>query len=215
MSTSLVPQGLGGESKYDDDKALAKLCKTGDYLPYIQLMGSSSEVVKSGQFPMGHFALSENQSHFDLGDEFDCIVIARRSKAMCFGDMTSFYDHDSDTFKAYEEKSKIKQSGYAAGPEFLLWIPAVERLATYYMSNKGGKREAPNVWSFQGQGCTLKAEFVPSNKRNPHSFHAPKAFACNLELKTPNWDEVEEQVKAFKNPKESVGELAEEGGRDR
>lgn len=215
MSTSLIPQDLHGESKYGGEKALTQVSKTGDWLPYIQLMGSSSEKVKAGQFPMGHFALSENQTNLDLGAEFDCVVIAWRPKAMCFNDMTTHFDPDSDMFKAYEEKAKEKNSGYGAGAEFLLWIPQVMRLATYFMANKGGKREAPNVRSFIGQGMTLKAEFVPSTKRNPHSFHAPKAFACNLDLQLPDWDEVKPQIDKFKNPPASDTELASEGGRER
>lgn len=205
---SLVPAGLQQLGKHSSEKSFSEIVKSGDWLPYVQLMGSSNNVVKSGKFPMGHFALTEGKVNNDLGEEFDCIVVGWRSKAMDFNKMKSVFDSESDLFRDIQERSKGKDSGCGCGPEFLLWIPDFGKFATYFMCNKSSKAEAPNVLSYLHTSCTLRVEFIDETKKNPHSYHAPKCKACSRDLDPPDWEASSELISKFLNPPDDGTEAA-------
>ena len=91
-----------GDGKYANEKALAEVTKVGDWLPFIQLMGSNSTEVKQGKFPMGHFCLRSGRQLVDLGTSFVGVFLDWRPKAMKFDSKPiSVFDTEHPKFKEF------------------------------------------------------------------------------------------------------------------
>lgn len=202
-----------GQSKYATEKALSTVTKVGSYLPYIQLMGSNSKVVKRKQFPMGNFALVENKVNHDLGDSFVAYLISWRPKAMQYAPtVQSYFDTESEAFKAVEAKADTKDSNCGFGAEFLLWLPDSRKLATLFLGNKTGRNEAPNLIACIESGvhkCRINAELI-EDKKNDRDWHGAKLFPYDLDIKVfPSPDELKEQLEKFNNPPAATSEPSE------
>ena len=213
---NLIPADIG-PSKFATKEALKTVTKVGDYLPRIQLMSSSSDIVKEGKFPMGHYALIKGKENYlDLTQEFICLILSWRPKAMQFQpDVISSYNPSSDLFKDIEERSKKPQSGCGYGPEFLLWLPEQVELVTYFMGNVTGRNEATNVMALcpsNGKNgvCVFGSHLIKSKKG---TWHGPQVRPYNQEINLPDWALVKPEIEKFNNPSESEIEVAEQTGR--
>lgn len=186
------------------------------FVPYIQLLGSNSRIVKQGKFPMGHFGLGLDQKLNDLGDEFICLPVAWRSKAVRFDPLMMVYDTEDPDFQALKEEAGKKDSGCVYGPEFLLWLPDFSTLATYLLGSKTGRREAKNVYTFLGHACKMRSHYI-EDKRTGYSWHGMKVDAFGGDIALPEWESVMPQIESFKNPEKyvDVKEVAEEETRER
>ena len=173
----------------------------------IQLFGSSSDVVKRGDFPMGHLGIVDGKEITDLGESFDCFVLGYRLKAMRFGDeMEVLFDHEDAAFKAIVEESKEKDSDCMFGPEFLLWIPE-HGFVPYHLNNKSAQYEAKPMRALVAQAATIKVVFIEGKE---FSWHAPKVTKCTVPLDSqPNADEVKAEMHKFRNPEIVQSEMAE------
>jgi len=199
-----------------DMEAFSEVSSTQAFVPYIQLMGSNSKVVKQGKFPMGHFALGVNQELKDIGDEFICMPVAWRAKAVRFDPLTMVYDVKDDDFQTIKADSAKQNSGCCYGPEFLLWLPDYDRLATYLLGSKTGRREAGNVQTFIGHPCKMRSHFI-DDKKSGYSWHGMKVDAFGGDIKLPDWEAVMSQIDSFKHPEKYVAaeEVADEDSRER
>ena len=193
----------------------ADVSTSSTFLPYIQLFGSSSNAVKEGKISMGHFGLGRSSAIEALGDEFICLIVSWRPKAIRFSPTrVVVYDMQDDDFSMIKDAAKAKQEGYAYGPEFLLWLPDFKTFAVYHLNNPTGQREAGNVMTFLGNVCKFSSH-LNRNKKG-QTWHGPKvsAFAGDVEL--PDWSAASEVIENFRNPvKYSEDELAEEESRER
>jgi hypothetical protein len=199
-----------------DNKAIAAVTKTNDFLPYLQLFGSNSKEVKRGEFPMGHFAVVKDKKRTDLGRTFSFLVIAWRPKAMQYApEVLAYYDHNSPEFKRIQDLADTKDSNKGFGPEFLIWIPSVESFATFFFGNKSSRKASPDLIAIingpQGasRNATVTAELIEFKKgNNEYSWHAPKVSACDLALSPmPDINTLREQIAKFKDPpKQAVKE---------
>ncbi len=91
------------------------------------------------------------------------------------------------------------------GPEFLVYIPSLRRFATYFMSSKTSRRQAPELNALKGRGATLKCKLIETPK---YSWHGPVVTVCNTQLSNlPSSEDVEEQLGRFNNPDESSVEF--------
>lgn len=202
-------------SKYADETALSKVTKVGDWLPYVTLMGGNSLEVKRGEFPIGHFCLKKNKKMIDLGKEFIMYLLSWRPKAMTFEPkVLSFFDVESDDFKAVVNRADtVKNPGCGYGPEYLVWLPEVKELATYYLSSKTGRNESPNIQAVlkSTRLCKQKSHLIETEK---YSWHGPQTLACDLEIPLPPIELVKEQLDKFNNPPAAVEEVAEEAESD-
>ena len=195
------------ESKYASEQALATVTKVGNYLPYLQLLGSNSMEVKRGNFPMGHFGLRRSKNVVeDLGSEVAIFVINWRPKAMQYApDVLSFFDVSSDAFKEIQSTADNKNSSKGYGPEFLLWLPEVKAFATYFLGNKTGRNESPNILGpFKSDGpfvCLQKSELIETKD---FSWHGPLTKPYNLSIEMPPLDKLSEELRKFNNPPATV-----------
>lgn len=205
----------GSQGKYVNDKAMAKVTKAGDWLPYVQIMGSQSKEVQKGEFPMGHFCLNKNKQKIDLGEEVVMYLIAWRPKAMQFiPEVVNVFDPESEDFQRIEKRADtVKQSGCGYGPEFLVWLPEHGELATYFLGNPTGRNESPNLITLINDGtrkCKQKSELIDDGK---NTWHGPKTKAHDLDVMLPPMDVLQSELEKFNNPKATeVAEKDEDDG---
>jgi hypothetical protein len=207
--------------KHADDQALSVVTKVGDWLPYIQLMGSNNKEVKRGQFPIGHFALVENKKNIDIGNSFVAYLLSWRPKAMQFAPtVVSFFDTKSEGFQKIQAKADQKDSNCGFGPEFLVWLPEQKKLATFFLGNKTGRNEAPNFISClekEVRKCRVISDLI-EDKRQNREWHGAKIMPYDLEIAVfPPREELLHWLEKFNNPKDSEAGPAEaaEGDGDR
>lgn len=214
--SALVPAELNTQvAKYADDNTFKDLSTTGGFLPYIQLMGSTSTAVKEDKIGQGHFALMQNKSITDLGKAFHCILVSWRPKAMQYQpEVVSVFNPQTETFKDFAAKAEAPETkqGYSFGPEFLVYIPEHGTLATLFLGNPTGRREAPNFKGFMHKACTISSHLIKGKK---FTWFGPQVNQCNVELPGVDWGELVEQINKFNNPPESEVELAESDDRER
>lgn len=212
MGQELVPQELQLQAKHANDENFLAVTSTG-YLPRIQLMGSSSTAVKEGKFAMGNFALVDGKNLIDLTKEFVAVVLSWRPKAMMFTEqIISYYNPSTDAFKDIQAKADAKIQGYGWGPEFLLWLPEHKRLATYFLANPTGRREAPNIKSHMHRTCAIESILIKTAK---YTWHGPRTKDYNLDVVMPESGVVAPELEKFNNPPETEVEAAETTERDR
>ena len=184
-----------------EDKDFDDLASAGKFLPRLALCGSSSNVVKTGAVQMGTYALISGKSVTALGKEIDLLVIAWRATAL---DMQSedtvidSHDKDSELFKSIQHRADNESdSGCAYGPEFLVYIPSINRYATFLFGSKSARREAPAMKARMAQAATLCVELA-TNKRN--SWHVPVVRVCSALDNIPPIEEIRSKVEQFLNP---------------
>jgi hypothetical protein len=126
-----------GIAVQNSDSIFDALSKVGDFLPRLQLVGSSSDLAKEGTIQQGNYALiGGKDSVTDLGKSVDTLVLAWRPKALDMSDMEhilSSYDFESSLFKDIASKADVKDSGCMFGVEFLMWISSVQKFGTFFM----------------------------------------------------------------------------------
>ena len=195
-----------------DDKQFGELVKSGDYVVRIQLFGAGSTLVKQGKFPMAHWGyVADKENPIDLGGQFDCLVLALRG---CAARLTSdpvitVYDVNHPEYAKIREESEIQDSGCVYGPEFLIYIPAIEQYATYHMNNPTARRESPKLKALIGKAATIKAKFIETKK---YSWHGPEVSPCSAPLNTPEQAKLIETVNKFVKPEVKVVESAPDAG---
>jgi hypothetical protein len=182
--------------------------KTGDYLPRLQLLTSASEVCKSGDFPVNHFAIIQGQNNKDLGESVNVLVLAWRPKALEMGEeVISIFDTKNTEFTRIQALSAEKDSRCMYGPEFLVWVPDSHEFATFFMGSKSMRREAPSLNNRMKKGATLKPHKITSSK---YTWFSPKVEPCTTIFELPDEEETIEQVKKFLSPPTKVVERVSE-----
>ena len=173
------------------------------FLPRLQLMTSSSKQVKSGEFPMNHYALVRGQDFRDLGETVDVLIVSWRSKAidMSGDEIISVFDQTNPEFARIKAKSEVKDSQCMYGPDYLILLPEDKTFCTFLMGSASARNEAGLMQDHLGGMATLGSQPL-SNKR--YSWQAPKVMECTAE---PLFDpETVERLRAvkedFDNPPE-------------
>lgn len=222
MSDELVVSkpGMMEESKYATDEMQTELKSGSGFLPYIQLMGSSSNIVKQGKFPVGHFAMMKGKERVDLGDSFDAIVLGWRPRAMEFGnDFLSVYDPKN---KEFQRIKNATGQGYSWGAEYLLYLQDFDETALYLFGNPSHRNETPSVLTiYENQKeaeeyilAEFKSHLLPPNKKG-HSWHVPLVTVSEASITTMISDEKLNPIRqTFNNPVETEVETVDEDTRD-
>jgi hypothetical protein len=209
------------QSKYGTSKALAQVTKAGDYLPYLQALGSNSPEVQEGKFQMGHIVLSKGKAKSDLGTSIIAMLLAWRPKAMQFKpSIQNYYNPDSEAFKRIEIESMQPNSGKAYGPEFLVWLPEYKEIATVFFGSATGRVEAPNIISALTNGkvfARLACELIEYKKQSK-KYHGWRYYPYDVPVTVmPPHDQLQDVLSKFCNPPETEAAPAEkaEAGDDR
>lgn len=154
---------------------------------------------------MAHYGLVLGKDQYeDLGAQVDVLPISWRPKAMRTtggGDKgtlpVQYYDHALPEFKAIQVESEKPNSGCMFGPEFLLYIPSANRYATYFMSSKTSRRQAPELKALMGRGATLKVQYIETAS---YSWHGPVVTVCLTRFNVPELEEIKGHAERFNNP---------------
>lgn len=216
MSNSLIPADFVSQAKYADTKALSVVTSSRNYLPRIQLMGSSSDIVKQGDFPVGQFALIKNKVHQPIGKEVIMLILAWRPQATQFKpDVLNAYNPETDLFKSIKARADADpQSSCGYGPNTLIWLPEQGETATFFLSNPTGRNEATNFLGYLGKPCVVKSELIVGKK---HKWHGPKTYPYEADIKLPDFADPEFITirDEFLNPPEATREVPETSDRAR
>lgn len=194
-----------------NDKTLAEITTTADYLPYLQLLGSNSTVVKRGEQQIG-WGLTLNKKITNLGRTIVAMVLSWRPKAMTYDPVEAFFRTDNPKFVDIVQTADLPNSGKGYGPEFLLWLPANQCFVTFFCGNKTARREAPMIEAViktPTRMCQLAVDLIES-KRTGHSWHGPKTQSYQGPVASyPSKEDLEKWLTKFNNPPESEVESAE------
>lgn len=222
-------QDLAVSQQVSEEDAAA-IVKSGDWLPRVQVMGSTSTLVQEGKLPVGIFALVHSKGNFvDLGKQINFLGIAFRAKAMRFtAKPISIFDRNDEEFKQIQIDSQKQNSGCGWGPEFLLWLPAQATFATLFCSSPTLRNAAPDILAIMrkdpttyGPGAvTGEPHFIKTETR---SWWGARFYQCTTPLPPVVDDEAEwkakykEELEKFKNPPKKVieTEAAPEAARAR
>ena len=210
-SKQLIPLAeLGIESPEQLSGELDVLTKTSDFLPQIRIYGSENKLVKAKKFPMGEFGLYHSSDNVDeLGEGFDMVCIAARPRASIIDDTpVSFYDFKSESFQQVKTKALSKVDGHLVGFEFLVWIPAVNAFALFFMGSITLRRESPALKALIGKGASLKIILIEGKK---YTWHGCKCFPCTAPLTLPDEADLKRELHKFKNPAASEVEVVKDG----
>lgn len=201
----IIPTKEFGISKYGTPEDFNAIATASSWLARLQLFGSNSDAVKRGLFPMAHYGLVIQKDQFeDLGPEVEVLPVSWRPKAMRIptnANPISYFNPKDEDFLKVQKDSEQPNSGCMFGPEFLLWIPSMKRFATYFMSSKTSRRQAPELRSLMGQGALLGVQLIETSQYSWHGPTVRRAVGEFTEL--PTMEEVKKQVDTFNNPEES------------
>jgi hypothetical protein len=208
MAKDLVTLPKGTPPAKYDDEAFKASTQSGDWLPRLQLMTANSKECKGGDFPINHYAIIRDQNFNDLGKSVDILLIEWRPKAIEIDEQIyAVYDPEHEEFKRIQEMSNTPDSGCMYGPEFLVWIPAVEEYATFFMGSKSSRREASSVRALLRNAGTLKSKEISTAK---YTWWSPIIEKCTSSFDLPSKEEIAEQYEKFINPPDPGIERAPE-----
>lgn len=208
-----VLQLLGGMQKYTD-KTFDEVASSTKFLPRLQLFSSNSAEVKEDRIRQGRYGLvtMKGQPVIDLTDTVDVLVCVWRPKALDMSDLNnviSIFDVTNPMFVKIAGQADDTDSGCMFGIEFLVWVPSVQKFATFFCGSKTARREAINIKGMTGQKVTLKSHLI---KKGKHSWHGPRVFECSTPFDMPEVGELRERVNEFNNPPATDVEEAPSGG---
>lgn len=197
-------------AKYSDDaKSLGDVITATGFLPRVQLFGGNSNACKEGKIGVGRYGLTVSKDEIiDLTAQFDCYPFMWRfcGVRLVDGNVHSYYNPQSPDFRQLmKEADTVKDSGCFYGLEFLIWVPAVSKFATFFFNSKTSRRQAPNMKAIleERKAATMKTEYIKTKK---YSWHGPIVVVCSTPFPLPPLEDIKEQADRFANPKESVVE---------
>jgi hypothetical protein len=222
MSDELVKQesitGLLAktQSKYANVPAARKMAVS-SMLPYLSLVGRSSNIAADHPEKVGHFAIMRGNKAEILDSTVVIVVYAWRPVARSFGEKITAYNPESAVFQDIEARASVKDSQCAYGPEFLISLPDYgDAIVAYHMSSQTARNEAPNVLavlegSDTGYGvCKQRSELISSEK---YKWYGAVTEPHELDVTLPDLSLLEASLEKFNNPADDI-EMAKDGDGD-
>lgn len=236
-SSSMVPAGAADLDNLPitgsaDAAKLDKLAGSG-FLPYVQLIGSSSGAVKEGKMLPGRWTFNRGRDKMEeLSPVFECLVLSRRAcaKHKTNKGILSFYDQDHPEYKKIEHESKAGgMNGYWHGTEYLGWYPGFKEFFAYHASNPTARSASKDLNTILKAWEDALKEMAVKPKEQRVAVPNPQVkFACTLVPYSngnkqwgpvftrattpfsvlPKWSDVLEQCEKFSKPPTSKVETA-------
>jgi hypothetical protein len=222
MSTDLVTQNATElatmvENPYEQDPSLVSSVVGTGFLPLLQL-ATTGDAVKDGTVEMNKYCVRKTKGDYvQLGREVDVIFIQWRPRAMDTSDKANIrvsYDPKSDLWRDIKviADSKKPNNGCMYGPEYLVYIPEIDTVATFFMGSTTARNESRNTHSlfvnkenkFIGGQGTLKSRQLGPNAAG-QKWQAPFCTRCSTPLNQPNQEQVLDILQAFLNPSDNAG----------
>lgn len=212
MSENLpvIPQ-MQSLQKYDENDF--DDLTSGGWLPRVQLcIGQSIACQEYGITP-NNYALVEDQTYQDLGSSIDIAIFVWRPKAMIAGGDQPFsvYDRNNPLFQEVIDKSMGGSSEAMFGIEFLVYVPAFKKFATFFFGNKSARRTAKKVKVFVGKAATFTSKKLSSKS---YTWYTPEISICSTPFDMPPEDIIIEEIDKFNNPPAPNFELADDSDKE-
>jgi len=185
-----------------------------DYFSRIQLFGGKSNPVQEGRIGANHYGAVIDGDIIDLGNSVDVYLVSVRAKALDTSSSppVECFDKDDEVFSDIRNRSLTKDSGCMFGPEFLVYVPTLDKFLTLFMSSATAQREARKMFPMLRSAVTLKSKPVKNEK---YVWTAPVVVECSTPLDVPQ-DDLEKRIQNFLNPpKKGEQELADGSTRER
>lgn len=198
-----------------DDK-LEALSSDNNFIPRLQFMSSRAEKCEAGEFPINHFAMIDNSEYMDLGEEVDILIIAWRPLALDTGgdDVVSCYHPNFDEnnqptglFKEIQDRSYEKDSGCMFGPQYLVYLPEVQKFATFFCGSKTLRNETRGFNNRLGKAATLRGKHIQTKR---YSYYSASIYDCTSVFALPEQVAVDKAANDFLNPPEQDVEVVSE-----
>lgn len=195
----------------------------GGFLPYMCLGTGQSKVVKKGKLGLLSYGVCKSEDDvIDLGKTAHVWALGWRPKAMDFNGDTpqSYFDPNTDIFKATQAGSFAKDSNKMYGAEFLLFVPAAYKAGeensgwcTLFMGSKTARNEARNIHVGLPNAETgqVPRPLALTSKLIETKEYAWNAIVSNIstqELELPSIEDFQAQLEKFMNPVDSVPVVA-------
>lgn len=235
--TALVPVDFSQlpSTQRGDDKGFAELAKGNEFLGRLQLF-SKGNAINKGLIKPGTWGIPESEDEITaLGASIDCLVLARRPKALDMSDTDAIicdYDMDSDAFQRIVDASAGSDSGCMYGPSFLVIERSTGRMLEYFCGTKSTRSEAKKIYAFlpltpqdiEARGLDAEAHgplpFTMKNRlveKGRFSWHVPVVGKCSTPFaKTPPMELIVKEVGKFIDPPaDGVEKVTPEDGKKR
>ena len=211
MSNELSIPGNDNSTDIDVFSALSDMGES--YLSRLQLFSGKSDACTEGKIPINHYGLVDGDDIIDLGSEIIIAVLAARHKAMCTdGDVQSSYDTTTELFKDFVVRSWVKVAGCMYCPEFLVYIPSVDKYATYCMGSKTARREAKKFKPLMSKPAKLSSKPIEKGK---YKWLGPVIIPSDEVIDIPDMKKAELELSKFRNPPKDSVEAASKDERER
>lgn len=208
LTTGFAVTGLSTFSSNDNE--FFENTSTGGYLQAIKI----EQKGKRGVIEAGNWSTGKDDSIEDFGEEIDCLVWARRAKAIDISDEENIresFDSKSELFQEiHAEAQKPGMNGALSGPSYLIQLRSGE-FYELFCTNKSSQKESAKLNGYlpafaDGQfvapkPCTIQS--VPAeNKAKGYSWYAPKVVRCATPFDVSSFDTevVLKKIQDFINP---------------
>lgn len=210
--------GAAGLIQKTDQETVDAMTKSGDWLPRVAVMTSTSKLITEGKpgVAVGDVVMIVSDSQYKvLGKETEMLFIAFHPRAMDVNvsPPLSYYNRESVEFKNIVAKSEAPNSGCMFGLEFLCWLPSENQFVLFFCSSKTARRETPAILALMNKDkghnefgpapIRVRSRLVKNERNSWWSFSA-------LEMSTPLPDasevfstKIQEVLTDFNNPEDS------------
>jgi hypothetical protein len=201
----LIPQALVVKPKFGDDATHERMSGSG-FLPRVHLMTSTNRLVQTGKTKMGNYCLVKGKDALtkDFGPAFNCLVITWRPKAMDFSGQKAkaFYNPTKQGFKDVEVQADKRVKKFMYGPEYLVYIPELDTLASFHFNNITMRMRAGEMKALLGKAGTFRSEVIEGNG---NLWPGPVISLCSTPLSLPEDREtflkrIQDEAVKFANP---------------
>ena len=216
VEAAVVKPQETGVTVTDTSSILDVMKISGGFIPRLQFMTANSKKCKSGEFPINHYAIVDNDTFSDQGPSVDVMAYAARLMAIDFSDeekIMAIYDPKlidgvpSGVFKDIMDRSEDSDSNCMWGTQFLIYAPGSGNLATVFFGSKTSRRDAPAMLAKLGKAATLSAKKITTKR---YEYYSMLVSSCSTPLDGPEQAKLEKALQGFSNPPEQNVEKVEE-----
>lgn len=208
-----VATNAWGIEHKEADSSLAETMKS-NFLPRLQLVSKMSKYsemepgVKTNNFGL----IVSDDDYQDCGKTVDAMVLSWRQKALSSKEGLSYYDHKSEEFIEVQERADIEQnSGCMYGPEYLLYIPELDALATFFFGSKSLRYEVKKIHKLYDAGAPVTFFGKKIETKGGDVYYSASVRACASPIAPPeDMERIHKEVKKFNNPTSSSTPVAAE-----
>lgn len=197
---ALIKQYAQTAIEVPSDDVFADLAKGSDYLCRLQLQGKASALFGAGKIERFHYAYIITKEKFlDLGKSVNILPICWRPLAL---DMNTpipiqFFDVKSAGFKETAARADAGgDSKCTYGPDFLVWIPEIEKFASLHLGSKTARIDAPDLMKIMkangASTLTSRTIIKPTFTWDAITFNQ-----CSSPIEYPDPEKAKDQIEKF------------------